>query len=126
MGDGVPERHCPDGCPGCTPTPIYESLMSFALFGMLWSQRRRFEGVPGTTFGLSLICLGIERFIAEFWRITPRVLGWMTAAQIFSIVAFIVGIALVFWMRSRPRPVATVLSAEVSSPSTGEQSSPPT
>ena len=104
------------------PTPIYESLMSFAFFGLLWSQRRRFESVPGTTFGLSLILLGIERFIAEFWRITPRVLGWMTAAQIFSIVAFIVGIALVFWMRSRPRAVVAVPSAEVAAPV--EQSSP--
>ena len=106
------------------PTPIYESLMSFALFGMLWSQRQRFESVPGTTFGLSLIALGIERFIAEFWRITPRVLGWMTAAQIFSIVAFVIGIALIFWLRSRPRAVAAAPSAEVSSPSTGERVSP--
>ena len=98
------------------PTPIYESLMSFAFFGLLWSQRRRFENVPGTTFGLSLILLGVERFIAEFWRITPRVLGWMTAAQIFSIVAFVVGIALIFWLRSRPRAVAAVPSAEVATP----------
>ncbi len=104
------------------PTPIYESLMSFAFFGLLWSQRRRFESVPGTTFGLSLIFLGIERFIAEFWRITPRVFGWMTAAQIFSIVAFIIGIALVFWMRSRPRAVVAAPSAEVTAPA--EQSSP--
>ena len=28
------------------PTPIYESLMSFAFFGLLWSQRRRFQNVP--------------------------------------------------------------------------------
>lgn len=98
------------------PTPIYESLMSFAFFGLLWSQRRRFEDVPGTTFGLSLILLGVERFIAEFWRITPRVLGWMTAAQIFSIIAFVVGIALIFWLRSRLRAVAAAPSAEVATP----------
>ncbi|MDE0425728.1 MAG: prolipoprotein diacylglyceryl transferase [Candidatus Poribacteria bacterium] len=106
------------------PTPIYESLMSFAFFGLLWSQRRRFEGVPGTTFGLSLILLGVERFIAEFWRITPRVLGWMTAAQIFSIVAFVVGIVLIFWLRGRPRAVVAAPSTEVSTPSTREPSSP--
>ena len=106
------------------PTPIYESLMSFAFFGLLWSQRRRFEGVPGTTFGLSLMLLGIERFIAEFWRITPRVLGWMTAAQIFSIVAFIVGIVLIFWLRSRPRVVAAAPSAEVAAPADVAPSAP--
>ena len=98
------------------PTPIYESLMSFAFFGLLWSQRRRFEGIPGTTFGLSLILLGVERFIAEFWRITPRVLGWMTAAQIFSIVAFVVGIVLIFWLRGRPCAVVAAPSTEVSMP----------
>lgn len=88
------------------PTPIYESLMSFAFFGLLWSQRHRFQNVPGTTFGLSLMLLGVERFIAEFWRLTPRVLDWMSAAQIFSIFTFVVGIALIFWMRSRGTAVA--------------------
>ena len=106
------------------PTPIYESLMSFAFFGLLWSQRQRFEDVPGTTFGLSLILLGVERFIAEFWRITPRVLGWMTAAQIFSIVAFVFGIALIFWLRGRPRAVAAAPSAEVVTPTAAERTSP--
>ncbi|MDE0553290.1 MAG: prolipoprotein diacylglyceryl transferase [Candidatus Poribacteria bacterium] len=106
------------------PTPIYESLLSFAFFGLLWSQRRRFEDVPGTTFGLSLILLGVERFIAEFWRITPRVLGWMTAAQIFSIVAFVVGIVLIFWLRGRPRAVTAAPSAEVATPADATPSAP--
>ena len=107
------------------PTPIYESLMSFAFFGLLWSQRHRFQSVPGTTFGLSLMLLGVERFIAEFWRITPRVLGWMTAAQIFSIVVFGLGIALIFWMCSRPHVVGEAVSVEVSTPATEKPSSPP-
>ena len=85
------------------PTPIYETLMSWTFFGILWSQRRKFETTPGFVFGASLVLLGVERFIAEFWRITPRVLGWMTAAQLFSIVAFFGGIAFILWIRTRPR-----------------------
>ncbi|MCE2416267.1 prolipoprotein diacylglyceryl transferase [Candidatus Poribacteria bacterium] len=85
------------------PTPIYETLLSFTFFGILWSQRRKLEDAPGALFGASLVALGVERFIAEFWRITPRVLGWMSAAQVFSIVAFILGIVLILWMRNRPR-----------------------
>ncbi len=85
------------------PTPIYEMLLSWAFFGILWSQRRKFEGTPGVVFGASLVLLGVERFIAEFWRITPRVLGWMSAAQLFSIAAFIFGIVLILWMSTRPR-----------------------
>ena len=84
------------------PTPIYETLLSCTFFGILWSQRRKFEATPGTLFGASLVLLGVERFIAEFWRITPRVLGWMSAAQLLSIAAFIIGIALILWMRTRP------------------------
>lgn len=108
------------------PTPIYETLISFTFFGILWSQRLKWEIVSGTLFGASLILLGVERFFAEFWRITPRVLGWMTGAQLFSIVAFIVGIVIVFWARSRP-PVAVepveVVEGEASSAS-AKQSSP--
>ena len=84
------------------PTPIYETLMSWTFFGLLWSQRRKLETTPGVIFGASFVLLGVERFIAEFWRRTPEVLGWMTAAQLFSIAAFIGGIAFIFWMRARP------------------------
>ena len=97
------------------PTPIYETLMSCAFFGILWSQRRKFEATPGALFGASLVALGVERFIAEFWRITPRVLGWMTAAQFFSIAAFILGIALILWMRTRPRVVESEVSRNLTS-----------
>ena len=104
------------------PTPVYETLISFTFFGFLWSQRRKLENIPGVLFGASLILLGVERFFAEFWRITPRVLGWMTAAQLFSIVAFIVGIILIFWARSRP-PVEAVAEAVAAEPT--KQASPP-
>ena len=108
------------------PTPIYETLISFTFFGILWSQRRKLEVNPGVLLGASLILLGVERFFVEFWRITPRVLEWMTAAQLFSIVAFIAGIIVIFWARSRP-PVAataeTVEATETSEPP--KQSSPP-
>ena len=103
------------------PTPIYETLISFTFFGILWSQRRKLEVNPGVMFGASLILLGVERFFVEFWRITPRVLGWMTGAQLFSIVSFIVGIIFIFWARSRP-PVA--VAAETVEPTTETSESP--
>ena len=102
------------------PTPIYETLLSCTFFGILWSQRRRFEATPGVMFGLSLIALGVERFIAEFWRITPRVLGWMSAAQLFSIAAFIIGIGLILWMRTRPYVAEAEASDLASEPAKGE------
>ena len=100
------------------PTPIYETLISATFFGILWAQRRKLENIPGVLFGTSLILLGVERFFAEFWRITPRVWGWMTGAQLFSILAFIVGIVLIFWARSRPpaEVVAEPVEAEPTAP----------
>ena len=104
------------------PTPVYETLISFTFFGILWSQRRKLENIPGVLFGASLILLGVERFFAEFWRITPRVWGWMTGAQFFSIVAFIVGIILIFWARSRP-PIEAMVEAVEAEPK--KQTPPP-
>ena len=104
------------------PTPIYETLLSCAFFAILWSQRRKFESTPGALFGASLVALGVERFIAEFWRITPRVLGWMSAAQILSIAAFILGITLILWMRTRPRVVESEIGNLVSDRGEGESS----
>lgn len=106
------------------PTPIYETLISFTFFGILWSQRRKWEVVPGVLFGASLILLGVERFFVEFWRITPRVWGWMTGAQLFSIVAFIVGIVLIFWARSRPPTEAATAVVETEVEPT-KQAAPP-
>ena len=106
------------------PTPIYETLVSFTFFGILWSQRRKLEEIPGVLFGTSLILLGVERFFMEFWRITPRVLGWMTGAQLFSILAFIVGIVLIFWARSRPPIEAAAAVVETEMEPT-KQASPP-
>ena len=45
------------------PTPIYETLISFTFFGILWSQRRKLEVNPGMLLGASLILLGVERFL---------------------------------------------------------------
>ena len=104
------------------PTPIYETLISVTFFGILWSQRRKLEANYGMLSGVSLILLGVERFFVEFWRTTPRVLGWMTGAQLFSIVAFIIGIILIFWARSRP-PVEAVAETVAAEPT--RQASPP-
>lgn len=91
------------------PTPIYETLMACTIFGILWSQRRKFESAPGILFGVSLVMIGVERFIAEFWRLTPRVfsetssLSWVTMPQVVSLLLFIFGIFFIVLMYKRPR-----------------------
>jgi phosphatidylglycerol:prolipoprotein diacylglycerol transferase len=99
------------------PTPIYETLMSVTFFGILWSQRRRFAPIPGLLFGASLVALAVERFIAEFWRLTPKAfpatpsLSWLTSPQLVSLMLFGFGSLFMYWMYKRPR-----VEVEVESP----------
>ncbi len=91
------------------PTPIYETLLSFAFFAVLWSQRKKYVSIPGFVFGVSLVLVGVERFIVEFWRLTPRVfpstsaLHWLTSPQVVSILVVCFGIFFSVWMYRRPR-----------------------
>lgn len=81
------------------PTPLYETL-SMGLFAfVLWRLRDRFK--TGTLFGIYLIGAGIERFLVEFARRNESVVGFMTAAQVESLVMFAVGIVWLLVMRSR-------------------------
>ncbi len=96
------------------PTPIYETLISVTFFGILWSQRKKFVSIPGLLFGASLVLLAVERFIVEFWRLTPRVfpetssLSWLTSPQVVSIILFCFGIFFMMWMYKRPRMAVDV------------------
>ena len=82
------------------PTPLYETAMSLGAFGVLWSIRKRKEQTPGWLAGVALILAGIERFIAEVFRLNVPVLVGLTEAQITSIVFVIVGGALVCLVRA--------------------------
>lgn len=84
------------------PTPLYEIIMSLIAFAYLWKIRKKPRG-PGFMFGMFLILSGIERFIAEFWRLTAKVLfDVITVAQITGVITIIIGIYLI--LRSRKIP----------------------
>lgn len=66
------------------PTPIYETLMSWAIFAYLYKSRP-FETQPGGLFWSYILLAGIERLIAEYWRLTPVVALGLTMAQWVSL-----------------------------------------
>jgi len=85
------------------PTPIYETIFSIILFSILWKNRKR-DYPAGTMLGVMFIFYGIERFVTEFWRLTPKVLwGWMTMAQIISILAILGGSLWVMYIWNRSK-----------------------
>jgi len=78
------------------PTPFYETIMAFAIFGILWAIRKRIK-IAGMLFSIYLIFNGVERFFIEKIRINPQYdflglnLGW-SQAQIIAILLIIGGV----------------------------------
>ena len=92
------------------PTPLYETGMSLIGFGLLWKFRKQKEMIPGWMTGGYLILAGVERFLAEFWRINAPVHFGLSTAQIFSIVLVGIGGWLIYWASHRSIPAETVVA----------------
>jgi phosphatidylglycerol:prolipoprotein diacylglycerol transferase len=89
---GYPHGTVPTA-PGVTvhPTPIYETLvMGLVAYG-LWRLRDRVR--PGCLFALYLVIAGVERFLIEFIRRNEDVALGLTAAQLWSVGQFLIGVA---------------------------------
>ncbi|MDB4083370.1 prolipoprotein diacylglyceryl transferase, partial [Vicingaceae bacterium] len=83
------------------PTPFYETVMAFIIFGILWSLRKKML-VPGVMFSLYLAFNGVERFFIEKIRINPdyHFLGIeATQAEIIAVLLFMSGITGIFFFR---------------------------
>lgn len=105
----------PDDLP-VHPTPIYEFLLGFVLFALLWNLRKK-NYPDGKLFMMYLIAAGTARFAIEFVRINPRLLFGLTEAQLFSIVLIAVGGLgwwRLGWQRSEIHPLAKSPSTPVS------------
>jgi phosphatidylglycerol---prolipoprotein diacylglyceryl transferase len=80
----------PDNTP-LHPTPIYEFLIMFLIFWILWKLRKK-DWADGRLFMLYFIMAGLERFSVEFIRLNDRLLFGLTEAQLISVMLIIVGI----------------------------------
>lgn len=81
------------------PTQIYESMfhLGFAVFA-IWMASRNW--LPGDRFKLYLVSYAAYRFATEWLRPEPKVLGGLTAYQLFSL-----GMILFFgWLLIRAKP----------------------
>ena len=96
--------------PGVYPTPIYETVMAFACFGVLWAVRRH-PFKAGWLFSLYLMLAGAERFVIEQIRVNPvfQVAGIdATQAEIIAVLMILAGLAgSAFCALRAPRVQAT-------------------
>ena len=72
------------------PISGYEFLAEFALFIILFSQRKK-KFFDGAIFVFYIIGYSIVRFSLDFFRTDPTYFGF-TIAQFFSIILFIAGL----------------------------------
>ena len=92
--------------PGVYPTPLYETLMAFAAFGILWRLRLH-RHAPGWLFGVYLLLAGVERLLIEHIRVnaTYSLFGMqITQAQIIATACVVAGLVVMWWRRSNPAP----------------------
>jgi prolipoprotein diacylglyceryl transferase len=103
--EGCDWNYCRRLAEGVFPTPIYETIVSLILAGILWALRKKMT-IPGTLFALYLIMNGVERFFIEKIRVNDVIdLGFVqgTQAEFISVLTVIAGIVLwvVLYKRSR-------------------------
>ncbi len=94
-----PGRQVPADIP-VHPAPVYEALASLAIFGYLWSIRKK-PMPTGKLFAIYLVLAGIERLLVEFIRLNDLYLG-LSQAQWISTGMIIVGGYMILRSRSQP------------------------
>ncbi|MBX2817264.1 MAG: prolipoprotein diacylglyceryl transferase [Saprospiraceae bacterium] len=80
------------------PTPVYETVVSLLIFGLLWIWRKRVK-VAGMIFCIYLVLSGVERFYIEKIRVNDKIPMFgmeVTQAEIISVIMVILGIVGMF------------------------------
>ncbi len=80
------------------PAPVYETLIAFICFAILWKFRTR-PSQAGWLFGMYLILAGLERLGVEFIRINP-LYGGLSQAQWISIGMILAGSFMMWKLRT--------------------------
>ncbi len=104
IGEGVPitgcvGQFCNELPIGVYPTPLYEIIICFSLFGLLWFLRNKIK-VPGKLFALYLIFNGLERFFIEKIRVNTKYDFLFNPTQAELISSFLVIGGIILYIQS--------------------------
>lgn len=93
------------------PTQLYEVVLMFLAFVLIWRLRRHTHA-PGWLFGVYLVLAGAERFLIEFFRAKDdRFFGAFTLAQLTSLALIAVGAFLLYRFQEAREETRVDLSA---------------
>ena len=74
------------------PTQLYEAIICFLLFFLMWNYRKA-HPIKDNLFFIYILLAGVERFIIEFLRTNQKyVLETFSGAQIISLAMIIIGL----------------------------------
>ena len=100
FGVKVPAGVDPSTVLAVHPTQLYETLLMFLAFTVLWKLRLKDWGT-GTLLGVYLMMAGVERFFVEILRAKDdRFFAGFTAAQLTSVAILVVGVMLFTRLRN--------------------------
>lgn len=81
------------------PTPFFESLMSLLVFVILIKLEESGRcSRPFKRFGIYLALMSVERFLIEFIRVNPKLVGVLSEAQVLAIGLFLVGLSCIMFL----------------------------
>ena len=95
--------HCRQLAQPVFPTSLYESIISLASFGVIWSMRMRVKA-PVVLFGLFMILNGVERFLIEKIRVNHKysISGMqLSQAEVISAILIVLGVAVIILFRKQ-------------------------
>lgn len=99
FGVSVPPGVDPSTVLAVHPTQLYETLLMFLAFTVLWKLRLKDWGT-GALLGVYLMMAGVERFLVEILRAKDdRFFAGFTAAQLTSVAILVVGAILFVRLR---------------------------
>lgn len=77
------------------PTQLYEVVLGFIMFLILWRMREH-SHAEGWLFGVYCVLAGVERFVMEIFRAKDdRFFGPFTSAQVVAVLFVIAGVILI-------------------------------
>jgi len=82
------------------PAQIYESILNYILFLVLWNKRKNTK-YDGQIFFIYIIGFSINRFIVEFFRTNPMIFGPISVAHLFSLGIILVAIIVMIWLNKK-------------------------
>ncbi|AKL96045.1 prolipoprotein diacylglyceryl transferase Lgt [Clostridium aceticum] len=82
------------------PAQIYEAILNYVLFLILWNKRKNTK-YDGQIFFIYIIGFSVNRFIVEFFRTNPMIFGPISIAHLFSLGIILIAIIAMLWLKKK-------------------------